>query len=64
MTKSRRKRWTGHVSRMREMRNLYKILVGKPKGKIPLGRHTRKWEDNIKPIFGKQLKGVDWFHVA
>jgi hypothetical protein len=30
-----------------EMRNLYKVLVGKPKGKGPLGRSRRRWEDNI-----------------
>jgi hypothetical protein len=37
----------GHVSRMREMRNIYKVLVGKPEGKIPLGRPRRRWEDYI-----------------
>jgi hypothetical protein len=33
---------------MREMRGVYRMLVGKPEGKIPLGRPRRKWEDNIK----------------
>jgi len=37
----------GHVARMGEV-NAYKILVGKPQGKRPLGRHGRKWEDDIK----------------
>jgi hypothetical protein len=37
MTKSRRMRWAGHVARMGETRNAYRILVGKPEGKIPLG---------------------------
>jgi hypothetical protein len=32
-------RWTGYVARMRKKRNAYRILVGKPEGKIPLGRH-------------------------
>jgi hypothetical protein len=41
MIKSRRMRWTGHVARMREKRNAYRILVGKPEGKRPLGRP--KW---------------------
>jgi hypothetical protein len=41
--KSRRMRWAGHVSRMGEMRNAYKILVGKPEGKRPLGRPKRRW---------------------
>ena len=46
--KSRRFRWTGHVARMEEGRNAFKILTGKSKGKIPLGRPRHKWEDNIR----------------
>jgi hypothetical protein len=42
---SRRMRWAGHVERMGEGRNLYRVLVGKPEGKIPLGRPRRRWED-------------------
>jgi hypothetical protein len=38
----------GHVARMGEMRNAYKMLVGKPERKRPLGRSRRRWEDNIK----------------
>jgi hypothetical protein len=45
--KSRRMRWTGHVTRMGEVRNAYSILVGKPGGRRPLGRPRRRWEDNI-----------------
>ena len=41
-------RWAGHVARMGEGRGVYRILVGKPEGKIPLGRPRRRWEDNIK----------------
>jgi hypothetical protein len=41
-TKSRRMRWTGHVARMGEKRNVYRLLVGKPEGKRPLGRPKRK----------------------
>jgi hypothetical protein len=37
MIKSRKMRWTGHVARMGETRNAYRILVGKPEGKRPLG---------------------------
>jgi hypothetical protein len=48
MIKSRRMRWIGHVARMGETRNAYRILVGKPKGKRPLGRQRRRWVDNIK----------------
>ncbi|KAJ4442562.1 hypothetical protein ANN_04149 [Periplaneta americana] len=46
--KSRRLRWAGHVARMGESRNAYRVLVGKPEGKRPLGRPRRRWEDNIK----------------
>ena len=46
--KSRRLRWAGHVARMEEGRSAFKILTGKPTGKIPLGRPMRKWEDNIR----------------
>ncbi|KAJ4450318.1 hypothetical protein ANN_01738 [Periplaneta americana] len=46
--KSRRLRWAGHVVRMGESRNAYRVLVGRPEGKIPLGWPRRRWEDNIK----------------
>jgi hypothetical protein len=46
--KSRRMRWAGHVARMGEKRNVYRLLVGKPKGRRPLGRPRRRWIDNIK----------------
>jgi hypothetical protein len=38
-------RWAGHVARMGEERKVYKVLVGKPEGKRPLGRPRRRWED-------------------
>ncbi|KAJ4430807.1 hypothetical protein ANN_19398 [Periplaneta americana] len=46
--KSRRLRWAGHVARMGESRNAYRVLVVRPEGKRPLGRPRRRWEDNIK----------------
>jgi len=46
--KSRTIRWAGHVARMGEKRGIYRVLVGKPEGKRPLGRPRRRWEDNIK----------------
>ncbi|KAJ4434360.1 hypothetical protein ANN_22919 [Periplaneta americana] len=46
--KCRRLRWAGHVARMGESRNAYRVLVGRPEGKRPLGRPRRRWEDNIK----------------
>jgi hypothetical protein len=48
MVKSKRMIWAEHVARMRQRRGAYKILVGKPEGKKPLGRPRRRWEDNIK----------------
>jgi hypothetical protein len=46
--KSRRMRWAGHVARMGEERIVYKVLVGKPEGKRPLGRPRCRWEDRIR----------------
>jgi hypothetical protein len=46
--KSRRMRWAGHVTRMGEERKMYRVLVGKPEGKRPLGRPRRRWEDGIR----------------
>jgi hypothetical protein len=48
IVKSRRMRWAGHVARMGEKRNVYRLLVGKPEGKRQLGRPRRRWTDNIK----------------
>jgi len=46
--KSRRMSWAVHVARVGEMRHAYRILVGKPEVKKPLGRPRRKWDDNVK----------------
>jgi hypothetical protein len=46
--KSRRMRLAGHVDRMWENINAYRLLVGKPEGKRPLGRQRRRWVDNVK----------------
>jgi hypothetical protein len=46
--KARRMRWTGHVARIREKRNAYRLLEGKPEGRRPLGRPRRRWVDNIR----------------
>jgi hypothetical protein len=48
MINSRKMRWAWHVARMGENRNAYSIMVGKPKGKRPLGRPRRRWVDDIK----------------
>jgi hypothetical protein len=63
--KSRRMRWAGHVARMGEERGVYRVLVGKPEGKRPLGRPRRRWVDNIRR--GLQEVGcgyVDWIGLA
>jgi len=41
-------RWAGHVARFRQGRGVYRVLVGKPEGKRPLGRPRHRWGDNIK----------------
>ena len=46
--KSRGMRWAGHVACMGEERGAYRVLVGKPEGKKPLGRPRRRWVDNIR----------------
>ena len=46
--KSRWLRWAGHVACIEQSRNAYRVLVGKPESKRPLGRPRRRWEDNIK----------------
>ena len=63
--KSRRLRWAGHVARMDESTNAYRVLVGKPEGKRPLGRPRCRWEDNIKMDFREVgCDPVDWAHLA
>jgi hypothetical protein len=65
LIKSRRMRWAGHVARMWEKRNAYRLLVGKPKGKRPLGRPRCRWVDNIKIDLGEVGWGdVDWISLA
>ena len=50
---------------MGERRGVYRVLVGKPKGKRPPGRHRRRWEDNIKMDLQEVGSGgVDWIELA
>jgi hypothetical protein len=51
--KPRRMRWAGHVARLGEKRNAYRLLVGKPEGKKQLGRPRRRWVDNIRMDLGE-----------
>jgi hypothetical protein len=63
--KSRRMRWADHVARMGEKRNVYRLLVGKPEGKRPLGRPRHRWMDNIKMgLLEIGLNVVDWIGLA
>ena len=60
--KSRRMRWTGHAACMGEEREVYRVLVGKPEGKRPLGRPRRRWVDNIRMDLQEVGCGyMDWF---
>jgi hypothetical protein len=56
LIRSRRMEWARHVARMESMRNAYKMLVGKPEGKRPLGRPRRRWKDNIR----MDVREVGW----
>jgi hypothetical protein len=65
MIKLRRMRWTGHVARMGEKWNAYRILVGKIEGKGPLRRPRRGWADNNKMCLREiGWSGMDWIDLA
>jgi hypothetical protein len=63
--KSRRMRWEGNVARIGQKMNAYRILVGKPKGKKPIGRTKRRWVDNLKMDLREIGRGgMDWIDLA
>ena len=63
--KSRRISWEGHIGRMGERRSVYRVLVRKSEGKRPIGRHRRRWEDNIKMDLQEVgIGGMDWIELA
>jgi hypothetical protein len=63
--KSRRMRWVGHVARIGERRNAYRILVGKPEGKRPLGRPRHRWVDDMKmDLRERGWDRMDWIDMA
>jgi hypothetical protein len=65
MIKSRRMRWAGHVARMEEGRDVYRVLVRRPKGKRPLGRPRRRWEGNIKMDLREiEIDGANWIQLV
>jgi hypothetical protein len=64
-TKSRRMRLTGHVARMGEEKGAYRVLVGKPEGRRPLGTSRGRWKDNIKMDLQEVgCGGMDWIELA
>jgi hypothetical protein len=66
--KSRRRKWAGHVERMGEERKVYRVLVGKPEGKRPLGRLRHRWEDGVRMdlrVIGWGVWiGFDWLSIG
>jgi hypothetical protein len=63
--KSRRMRWVGHVACMGKGRGVYRVLVGKPEGKRPLGRPRHRWEDNSRMDLQEVECGLeDWIELA
>jgi len=63
--KSRRMRWAGHVARTGEERGVYRVLVGKPEGKRPLGRPRHRWVDNTRMDLQEVGCGyMDWIGLA
>jgi hypothetical protein len=63
--KSRRMRWAGHLARMGEKKNVYRLLVGKLERKRPLGRPRRRWMDNVKFVLLEiGLSVVGWIGLA
>jgi hypothetical protein len=63
--KSRRMRWAGHVAHMGEGRCVYRVLVGRPEGKRPLGRPRHRWEDNIKmDLRDIGIDEANWIQLA
>jgi hypothetical protein len=63
--KSRRMRRAGHVARVREGRGVYRVLVGRPEGKRPLGRPRLRWEDNIQMDLREiRIDGVNWIWLV
>jgi hypothetical protein len=63
--KSRRMRWDGHVACMGRGRSVYRVLVGRPEGKRPLGRPRHRWEDNIKMDLREiEIDGANWIQLA
>jgi hypothetical protein len=62
---SRSLRWAGHVARMEKTKGVYRVLVGNPEGKRPLGRPRCRWEDNIKLDLREiGIDGANWIRLS
>jgi hypothetical protein len=61
---TRRMRFAEHVARMGKRRGAYRVLVGRPEERRPLGRPRRRWEDNIKMDLQEVGWGMDWINLA
>ena len=63
--KERKIRWVGHAACMGESKGVYRVLLGKPEGKRPLGRPRHRWQDNIKMDLQEVgCEGMDWIDLA
>jgi hypothetical protein len=62
--KSTRMRWGRHVAGLRHRTGAYRLSVGRPDGESPLGRRTRRWEENIKTDIRKWEEGMDWINLV
>jgi len=63
--KSIKMRWAGHVAGMGDEKGAYRVLLGKPEGKRPLGRPRRRWVDNIRMDLQEVGCGyMDWIGLA
>jgi hypothetical protein len=61
----RRIKWAGHVARMGEGRGVYRVLVGRPQGKRPLGRPRHRWENSVRMDLGEiGIDGANWIQLA
>ena len=64
LIKSRGMRWTEHVTGIGERTGVYRVSAGKPEGKRPLGRPSRKWEDITTDLQEVRCGGMDWIDLA
>jgi len=65
LAKWRRMGWVGRAARMAERRGVFRVLVGKPEGKNPIGRPRLRWEDNIKIHLQEvECGSMDWIELA